>query len=91
MSSIVVTCTITCSIYMPVRQLVGVAGCPAADCIPMAFTYWHPMQVLFGTVAIDVHAWQMIVAVASTVFILVEIESFLSACLCPKRGRNSRR
>jgi len=40
----------------------------------MAFTYWQPMQVLFGTVDVDAHTWQMIVAVASSVFILVEIE-----------------
>jgi calcium-translocating P-type ATPase len=40
----------------------------------MAFTYWQPMQVLFGTVDLDAHAWLMIVAVASSVFILVEIE-----------------
>jgi hypothetical protein len=42
----------------------------------MAFTYWQPMQVLFGTVDLDAHTWRMIVAVASTVFLLVEIEKF---------------
>ena len=34
------------------------------------------MQALFGTVALDAHTWQVIVAVASSVFILVEIEKF---------------
>lgn len=40
----------------------------------LAFTYWPPMQKLFGTVAIDLHTWAMIVAVSSSVFILVEVE-----------------
>ncbi|MGR9071650.1 MAG: cation-transporting P-type ATPase [Gammaproteobacteria bacterium] len=42
----------------------------------LAFTYWRPMQHLFGTVAIDLHTWLMIAGVASTVFVLVEIEKF---------------
>ncbi|PKM11954.1 MAG: carbonate dehydratase [Gammaproteobacteria bacterium HGW-Gammaproteobacteria-3] len=42
----------------------------------LAFTYWQPMQALFGTVAIDLHTWKMIIAVAASVFILVEIEKF---------------
>jgi hypothetical protein len=42
------------------------------------------MQVLFGTVAIDAHTWQMIVAVASSVFILVEIEKFFIRLFMPK-------
>ncbi|MDD5322104.1 MAG: cation-transporting P-type ATPase [Methylococcales bacterium] len=50
----------------------------------MAFTYWQPMQVLFGTVAIDAHTWRMIVAVASSVFILVEIEKFFMRLFMPK-------
>ncbi len=50
----------------------------------MAFTYWQPMQELFGTVAIDGQTWQMIVAVASSVFILVEIEKFFIRLLLPK-------
>jgi len=41
-----------------------------------AFTYWQPMQALFGTVDLSAHTWQMIVAVAFSVFILVEIEKF---------------
>ena len=50
----------------------------------MALTYWQPMQVLFGTVAIDAHTWQMIVAVASSVFILVEIEKFFIRLFMPE-------
>lgn len=50
----------------------------------MAFTYWQSMQVLFGTVAIDGQTWKMIVAVASSVFILVEIEKFFIRLLLPK-------
>jgi len=43
----------------------------------MAFTYWQPMQVLFGTVDIDADTWRMMAAVASSVLILVEIEKFI--------------
>jgi magnesium-transporting ATPase (P-type) len=50
----------------------------------MAFTYWQPMQVLFGTVDLDAHTWRMIVAVASSVFILVEIEKFFIRLFLPK-------
>lgn len=42
------------------------------------------MQVLFGTVDIDAHTWQMIVTVASSVFILVEIEKFFIRLFMPK-------
>ncbi|MGR9036318.1 MAG: HAD-IC family P-type ATPase, partial [Gammaproteobacteria bacterium] len=44
--------------------------------LQIAFTYWRPMQQLFGTVAIDLDTWKMIVTVASSVFVLVEIEKF---------------
>ena len=50
----------------------------------MAFTYWPPMQLLFGTTDIDAHTWKMIVAVASSVFILVEIEKFFIRLFMPK-------
>jgi len=50
----------------------------------MAFTYWQPMQVLFGTVDLNAHTWRMIVAVASSVFILVEIEKFFIRLFMPK-------
>lgn len=50
----------------------------------MAFTYWQPMQMLFGTVDVDIHTWRMIVAVASSVFILVEIEKFFIRLFTPK-------
>lgn len=43
----------------------------------LAFTYWHPMQLLFGTVAIDLYTWAVIVAVASSVFVLVEMEKWI--------------
>ena len=52
----------------------------------LAFTYWPPMQVLFGTVAIDLHTWVMIVAVASSVFVLVEIEKFFIRLFMSKTG-----
>ena len=43
----------------------------------LGFTYWQPMQALFGTAAIDAHTWGIIVAVGSSVFFLVEIEKFM--------------
>lgn len=43
----------------------------------LAFTYTTPMQVLFGTTAIDMMAWIRIVAIASTVLILVELEKMI--------------
>jgi calcium-translocating P-type ATPase len=43
----------------------------------LAFTYTTPMQVLFGTTAIGMMAWIRIVAIASTVLILVELEKMI--------------
>jgi calcium-translocating P-type ATPase len=43
----------------------------------LAFTYLHPMQILFNTIALDVNTWLRIVVVASSVLVLVEIEKFL--------------
>ncbi len=40
----------------------------------MGFTYLEPMQVLFGTAAIDYHMWLRILLVASAVLFLVELE-----------------
>lgn len=41
-----------------------------------AFTYFPPMQALFDSAAMDVSAWLRVVMVASSVFILVELEKF---------------
>ena len=43
----------------------------------LAFTYLGPMQLLFATAAISVDAWLRVIAVASSVLFLVEIEKFL--------------
>jgi magnesium-transporting ATPase (P-type) len=45
--------------------------------IQLAFTYLEPMQHLFATTAMDLAAWLRIIAVASSVLILVELEKFL--------------
>jgi magnesium-transporting ATPase (P-type) len=58
--------------------------------LQLAFTYWQPMQLLFGTVAIDLHTWGMIIAVASSVFVLVEIEKFFIRHLKPDRPARRR-
>ncbi len=43
----------------------------------LAFTYLPPMQVLFGTTAIDAATWGLILLVSSSVLFLVEIEKWL--------------
>ncbi len=50
----------------------------------MGITYWQPMQTLFGTADIEPHTWKMIIAVGSSVFILVEIEKFFIRLFMPK-------
>ncbi|MFA6052809.1 MAG: HAD-IC family P-type ATPase [Methylobacter sp.] len=50
----------------------------------MGITYWQPMQALFGTVDIEPHTWTTIIAVGSSVFILVEIEKFLIRLFMPE-------
>ncbi len=57
----------------------------------LAFTYWQPMQVLFGTVDLDAHTWRMIAAVASSVFLLVEIEKFFIRLFLPKAAAGNSR
>ncbi len=42
----------------------------------LAFTYFTPMQSLFGTTAIDFTIWLRIVLVASSVLFLVELEKY---------------
>jgi len=55
----------------------------------MAFTYSPPMQMLFGTVGLDALTWRMIIAVASSVFILVELEKFFIRLFLPKTATGS--
>ncbi|WP_075188253.1 cation-transporting P-type ATPase [Teredinibacter haidensis] len=40
----------------------------------LCFTYLSPLQILFGTTAISGHHWLEIIAISSSVFILVELE-----------------
>ena len=40
----------------------------------LAFTYWGPLQLLFGTAPIDAATWLRIVLVAATVLFIVEAE-----------------
>ncbi len=42
----------------------------------LCFTYWSPMQHLFGTAAIDASIWLRIVLIASSVLFLVELEKY---------------
>jgi magnesium-transporting ATPase (P-type) len=53
----------------------------------LAFTYWQPMQILFGTINIDHHTWLKIVAVASSVFVLVEVEKLIFWLFLQKRPK----
>lgn len=41
------------------------------------FTYWPPMQYLFGTAALDLAAWWRIAGLGVLVFVLVEMEKAL--------------
>ena len=43
----------------------------------LGFTYLPPMQTLFHTTGMDLDAWLRVVAVASSVLVLVEIEKYL--------------
>jgi len=43
----------------------------------LGFTYLTPMQVLFGTTAIDFTVWLYIVLIASSVLFLVELEKYV--------------
>ncbi|MDO7598037.1 MAG: cation-transporting P-type ATPase [Pseudomonadota bacterium] len=45
--------------------------------IQLSFTYFGPMQMLFATTDMDLNAWLRVIAVTSSVLILVEIEKFL--------------
>ena len=45
--------------------------------LQLGFTYWAPMQLLFGTAAFDPAIWWRIVLVASSVLFLVELEKYL--------------
>tara|TARA_R110001592_G_scaffold362635_1_gene677476 strand:+ start:49508 stop:52270 length:2763 start_codon:yes stop_codon:yes gene_type:complete len=42
----------------------------------LGFTYLSPMQILFGTAAIDLNMWLRIAMVASSVLFLVELEKY---------------
>ena len=44
----------------------------------LAFTYLTPMQMLFGTTAIDLNMWLRIILVSSSVLFLVEIEKYFT-------------
>ena len=42
----------------------------------LGFTYLTPMQILFGTTAIDFSTWLLIILVSSSVLFLVELEKY---------------
>jgi len=52
----------------------------------LAFTYAPPFQVLFGTEALSGDSWMRIVAVATSVFVLVELEKFVIRSLARRRA-----
>jgi hypothetical protein len=43
----------------------------------MLFTYWPPMQLLFGTAGLGGQAWLAIAGAALAVFVLIEGEKAL--------------
>jgi len=52
----------------------------------LAYTYWPPMQTLFGSVDLDLPTWGLMIAVASSVFFLVEIEKFFIRLFMDKKS-----
>ena len=44
--------------------------------LQLAFTYLAPLQLLFGTTAIDFEIWLLILVVSSSVLFLVEVEKY---------------
>ncbi|MCK4707660.1 MAG: cation transporting ATPase C-terminal domain-containing protein, partial [Gammaproteobacteria bacterium] len=44
--------------------------------LQLAFTYLAPLQLLFGTTAIDFEIWLLILVVSSSVLFLVELEKY---------------
>jgi len=53
----------------------------------LAFTYWAPLQALFGTDAIGPRDWLSITLVASSVFLLVEAEKWVARRMNHSAGR----
>jgi magnesium-transporting ATPase (P-type) len=45
--------------------------------LQMPFTYWGPMQTLFGTAPLSLRAWGIIAAAALALFVVVEGEKAL--------------
>ncbi len=43
----------------------------------LGFTYWSPLQLLFGTAALTLETWAVAAVVAASVFVLVELEKVL--------------
>ncbi|MGD2124990.1 MAG: cation-transporting P-type ATPase [Desulfobacteraceae bacterium] len=53
----------------------------------MLFTYFSPMQQLFGTAAITLASWGRVVMISASVFFLVELEKFLFRRFEVKKSR----
>lgn len=51
----------------------------------LAYTYWRPMQALFGSVDLDPQTWVLMIQVASTVFFLVELEKLFIRLFTDKK------
>jgi magnesium-transporting ATPase (P-type) len=45
--------------------------------LQLAFTYFAPMQALFGTAAMDATAWALVFAFGACAFLLVELEKYV--------------
>jgi len=45
--------------------------------LQLAFTYLAPMQMLFGTTAINLNTWLQIIVISSSVLFLVELEKYV--------------
>jgi magnesium-transporting ATPase (P-type) len=45
--------------------------------VQVIFTYWPPMQTLFGTATLDAAAWLRILLFGVTIFAIVELEKIV--------------
>jgi cation-transporting ATPase F len=70
------------------RWLVG--GVALTVVLQLLFTYWTPMNELFGTSPIDVLSWVKIIGIAAIAWIVVEAEKAIRRRLAGRNGPRER-
>jgi cation-transporting ATPase F len=67
-----------------------VAGVVLTVALQLLFTYWSPMNNLFGTAPIDAAAWLEVVGVAAVAWIIIEVEKTIRRRRAGSHGRRTR-